>query len=507
MTTTLRTATEVYALKREMEEFQNRVYSPDHGGVATEELTRLEVMRERIEREEKLLGGKVFRVPTSNLGELEKRIAKIAKRSDKLGLPPVTLTDTGENEMVKRRTLKPEYQSLAEGGHMWGPFVGDEFWDSYFVEYRYVVLAGETPRVAGYEFVATLEHEEAGTIIRRVPRFEGGEIDLSAFRNSTPERCDHCRWVRNRKDTYVVYGAETGDLKQVGRTCLRDFTGANNPEQFARMAEWLRDLFEDLDAWDDDEESGGGGRGERFYSLSEFLAQTARVIREFGWTSRGKAREEGGDATADIAWDKMLERKAKFQLPPEDQDIALTEQVIEWLRSDEFEEDMQRQMERNPDNDYLWNLHVSTQRDFVNERKAGIVASAVYAFQRRTEQLIRKELERETSAASEFVGVEGKRHDFVLTLTRIIWIEDRYNGGTKPLYTFVDPDGNAVKWFASNVAYFPEERDGSTWQTEIKEGETYKVKATVKRHEDHPEFGRSTLVTRAKVSGPVEILA
>jgi hypothetical protein len=97
--------------------------------------------------------------------------------------------------------------------------------ETWHEEFEYVIVKGETPRVAGFEFLATLEHEEGGTIIRRMPRFgedaeKGDGIDLSAYREACP-RCDHCGLERHRKDTYLVRNAETAEIKQVAGRASR----------------------------------------------------------------------------------------------------------------------------------------------------------------------------------------------------------------------------------------------------------------------------------------------
>jgi hypothetical protein len=108
----------------------------------------------RINAAEQALGGKVFRVPVANLPGLLKQITQINRRAAKLDLSEVRL------ELYDTETVK--YQSGTDNSG--APVTS-------YREFKYVVLVGETPRVAGFEFVATLEHDDAGTIVRRVPTF------------------------------------------------------------------------------------------------------------------------------------------------------------------------------------------------------------------------------------------------------------------------------------------------------------------------------------------------
>lgn len=423
-----------------------------------------------------------FVIPVGNLDFLSKEIARINKRAARLGLAPVSFTE------IERETVETK---PARNGQ-----------PATYVEKALIRIDGETPRVAGYEFVATLEHDDAGTIIRRVPTFGGDEFDLASYRDATPSNCDHCGLDRRRKDTYVVRNAETGEAKQVGRTCLQDFTGVNDPEKYARIAEWYRDLFELLDG-DLEDEGFGGGSGTSHYATLDLLAVTDKAIREYGWVPKSKA-DWGQTATAD--W---VERLAATRGPldndlkrilPDDAARTKAQAVLDWVRSDEF-------AEKATTSDYLWNLGIACANDYAAFRRFGLVCSAVSAYDREREYQIRHAAQREQNSVKQHVGEVGKREVFELRLVRIIWIEDRYNpyGGSKPLYIFQDADGNEVKWFASNTAgiaaqvQIGDAEDPQYAFEEIAEGCTYRVKATVKAHDDSPKYGKATLITRAKI--------
>jgi hypothetical protein len=479
------TSKEVWLLKQE----RAALVTYDERGVAIDSaLTQFIALTEQINAWE-AAWGKVFRVPVGNLPELHKQIDRINRRAAKLDVLPITIDDD-EVEMVSNE---------------------DEEGNRSFRKFVYILIQGQTPRVAGFEFVATLEHDDAGTIIRRVPTFGDTEFDLTPYRDAQPEHCDHCGLVRNRKDTYVVRNAETGETKQVGRQCLKDFTGAHNPEKYAALAEWMRDFFDTLDGeWSEDEERGDS-RGEAHYSTLDILAITDKAIREYGWLARSKALA-GQTTTADWVTDYITSRGPMDPglklLTPGDEARQKAQTVLDWVRSDEY-------AEKAGDNDYLWNLGVACANDYIPLRRLGLVCSAVSSYDREREFTLRREHDQAERKDKTFVGTEGKREVFELTLLRIIWIEDRYQGGSKPLYVFQDADGNEIKWFASNSAGVAEQvqidgiEDPQYHFEPIMEGQTYRVKATVKRHEDSDQYGKSTLITRAKIEAriPKEVTA
>lgn len=421
------------------------------------------------------VGGPVYRIPAANISYLKEQIEKkVNKRAAKLSLPPVEIVEL-EQEIIESERINHETGEK---------YIQKSIW-------QYFAINGETPKIAGYNFIATLQHEEHGNIIRSIPvlRKDGEEVelpDLTSFRHADPE-CEQCGLRRHRKDTYLVWNQDEGSIMQVGSNCLGDFLGAADPQRYASYAEYLRDFFIGLE--DDGEERYYGESIEAAFGMEEFLASTARMIRANGWTPASKAWD--GQPTSAEAWynlenyGKKDRQGHRLWIDIEDQDNKLADEVLAWVRDEN--------MGKTDDemNDYEWNLVTAMRSEGVTFRTKGIVASAVSAFSRAKERELRLAKQRETAANSNHVGTVGERENFTLTLVKTIWVENRYasrydDDQTKPLYIFNDAEGNEVKWFASSDQNF-------------EQGETYTLKATVKAHDDNDRFGKSTLITRAKV--------
>lgn len=206
---------------------------------------------------------KTFRIPDVNLDGLKASFVKLARKAAKLGLQAPTLTEMGEEF----------HPLLDEQNRPTGEMI------------RYVVVevSGETPRLAGWTFVATLEGMEGEVMVRTVP----GQYVPTRYRNhDTCRNCDHCNVYRARSETFVLVN-EGGEYKQVGRQCLADFLGGQNPHLLAEAAGFLCTAMELAEAA---EEGGGLGVGGGDYiSMSVFLSTTAMVIRKSGWMSKGTA--------------------------------------------------------------------------------------------------------------------------------------------------------------------------------------------------------------------------
>lgn len=470
MATERRTAEQVFQLQREQATVRAQLHSAldEENMVGSPRVERLREAFEALDAELAVarieLAGRVYRVPDENLHGLEQRVAKINRRAAKLDVEPVHFVVTSETwELTRKSETTGEVIEV--------------------VPHTFVVVGSQVVKLAGWRFAATIEHDEEGNIIRQVP---GVEADLAEYRTAAPW-CFHCKTTRRRIDTFVVLH-DDGRTEQVGRNCLVDFLGSS-AKGAAAQAEWLHEL---ISALEDAEDAGlSGARGVSTLGLEEFLTHVAMSIRASRWTSRGAAREWGYTATADHAERNMHEaRKANYREPdadsryalPADADAAQAKAAIEWARATWVAKPIDER------DDFEHNMAVAVSRDYLPTRRLGLAAYAVQGYLKSIEETVR----REAAATSEFVGTEGKRlRDVRVKLARAIAIADRrsYDGGTKPLYLFVDDAGNSLKWFAAS------------WDTgiELEAGEEYLLTGTVKRHEDDETYGKATIITRCKL--------
>ena len=93
------------------------------------------------------------------------------------------------------------------------------------------------------------------------------------------------------------------EFKVVGSNCLADFLGHANPEDVAKLFEYLADAVSAGEEFEN-----YGGHSITAIGLVDFLGYVAAVIRVDGWLSRTAARKcEGVPASADTAWGTMME--------------------------------------------------------------------------------------------------------------------------------------------------------------------------------------------------------
>lgn len=393
----------------------------------------------------------IYRIPEQNIKKLEHKLEILNRKAVKLGCDEIVLTRLSHEDVV----------------------ILDDFGKDTGKVQRYleIELVGEAPMLGGWAFVATIQHEAAGNIIRAVP----GEEVPASFR-TLDAKCEHCKTIRNRKDTYIVASDDPPLYKQVGRSCLRDFTGINSPQHAANYAELLIEMDEMFS--DDDYFDTGGYAQEYRFSLERVLSWTVAVIRERGWTSGSKAWETGRASTATFVGSGLVEGKnwsktSGIYIEEADEERAI--KILLWGR--DF-------LDRENLGDYEWNMKVAIGDDNISYRSLGLVCSLVSMYWRETEAARRKEEKRE----SNHIGEIKVRQEFTdLTLHKVIEIDGYY--GTTYIHKFTDDAGNEIVWFAS--------------KGDLEEEKIFSGKATVKKH-DKFNGVKQTVITRAKFEEQAE---
>jgi hypothetical protein len=405
-----------------------------------------------------------FNIWELNFSKFEEEIERLNKRARRLDLAEITFEITGE-EFVKIKNENSRYD-----GHTLKKFS--------------VEITGQSPKLEGWTFVAAIDHEPEGNIIRSIP---GSEFVIPEHYREADSDCDHCETRRRRTSTFLLI-SEDGEWVQVGRQCIKDFTGHKSPQRIASYASYLAEFIE---RWQEDPDRFFGGHAPLYFNLLGWLSKTAAVIDERGWMGRTKAREWGKIATADIVDNQFFNKELDDEDIIEDTEehYALAGEVVDWIDGELAEKD--------PMSDYEWNLVklVSNGRKTeFNLRYSGYVSSMIMAYKR--EKGLLEEAKNKADPnwkPSEYQGEIKKRQDWVLTCTRKHGFEvDVPNTSywtTKFVYTMEDDNYNTFVWFTTNNV--------------IDEGETLKIKGTVKEHKEYRGV-KQTVLTRCKVLETIE---
>lgn len=351
-----------------------------------------------------------------------------------------------------------------------------------------VEVFGEAPKYKNEVFVARVEFVGSDCLVHRVPFVE---IAPEPRFQKTDCSCDHCGKDRTRKDVYIVHNTETGQQKQIGRTCLRDYLGIDNPEKIVGRFTFWSEL--------------AGGRGEdddclvgladygSFVSTKYLLSLAVADIRTDGWVSgAAAAQNEKLSSTASrvgrVIWPQ---RYKDGNLDREESEFreAMMEKVTEEDRATADAAIAYFSGLENPSSDYEHNLSVLLKAKTLPKRSHfALVVSGASAYLRHIEKLNTRQKMFEQKKNSVYVGTVGERmRDLELKLDQIINFGksnfNRYQDSI--LQIFVDNDGNQFSWFTTSGT------------GKIGVGNTAKFDATVKEHREYNGI-KQTILTRVK---------
>lgn len=387
-------------------------------------------------------------------------VAKFNKKAVKLDVAPMTVE---WGEVVKKSYYASEVAEILNVV-------------SYHV-YQEVTVSYEVPKIEGWDLVCIFDYEtyvdeneveKKAVFVNKVP----DKVVPFEYQNKTEIHCEHCGHNRYRVKSYLVQH-ESGEYKEVGSTCLKDFLG-HDPNSFL----WFAQVETRIKEWSD--EFGDWVIGDPVsYSVHGILALSSAVMKKYGWVSRSDQYVDSSKvSTADMV-ESYLTQKNKTEsemIYPDDSDKEIAEKTIEYFKSVD-----------NQDNDYLMNCKKIVEINRVPFKKMGLACSMVKSYRNHLEYLARQELKAEEKESNWFGEIGDKVVKVKVKCVFKTYIENNYGYGSSTLYKFVDyATGNIYKTFYS----------GYTW--EVEQDEEVLLSGTVKKH-DEWNGKKENMLTRCKV--------
>lgn len=331
-------------------------------------------------------------------------------------------------------------------------------------------------KINDWEFVATIDHKEAGNVIRNII-----DIDIpDRFWTCSPW-CEHCQTDRPRKDTYLVHNTQTNEFKQVGTSCLRDFTGGYDAELAAAYISMYDSLIEY-----ESSEGFSSGSFIHYYDLDQILRMSKAIIAKMGFVS---SSSEEAHPSKFVLWDfiDILERGARKNT----QYVidAGVKKYYEDVNNDAYIEGLKKYyLESEDTSSYMKNMKVLFSSDYCKGKDFGYIVSSVFSYDREMEKRAQKALAEakriRESEVSQFQGEVGQKITFTVKEFKCVSAYEGMYGEMSYLFKFVDNDGNVYMWSASK---------------DLKDEEIESVTGTVKKHETYKDL-KQTWVTRCKVT-------
>lgn len=409
-------------------------------------------------------------VPAERIPWLRDQIDEMNRKAERLGKPPIVLT-VSEEPIVK------DWWPRDDPDHLGEPWPRT---------YYHVTVQGFRPRIEGWGLLAVLDHTAGAQNL--VYSF-GHEVD-PAWRTADP-LCEHCHTVRRRNMTFVLHHEGTGDVRQVGSTCVSDFLGGASPQAILDSAAFQEQLVRMFRELDEEGDGGFGGKVSQAHTQT-YLAFVVREYQEFGWHRAGTL-----ESTAQSALKTYLDfvKHGRGKLPDSDhRDLA--KKIIDWSQS------------LTGRTDWEHNVKVLLASPYLSLRHVNIGASAIVGYHRDLERKAR-----EAAAAREMpvpdwevirerwpVGsrVQGK----VLLLGQF---EREGEYGISTIHRFRDDIGVPLVWFSSSGPLRQHVDDPlGEYDRTIEIGEEITIVGTVKAHKTYRDQPNVSL-SRVAIAPPPKV--
>ena len=430
-----------------------------------------------------------YSIPLNKLEKLEKIIRRYQKKGANI------IFNVGD-EVIEDATLTVEDTI----NHCLKSFPIKVTCKEVFVDGVYVIN--------DWEFVGTIEFTELGNIIRVVDSSFEGMIPEKYLH--TPKICEHCGKIRNRKDTYLIFNTMTAEFKQVGSTCLLDYTKGLDANECASIMACLDKVstLADKDCFADEFFGNGYDSTSYGYSREVILPLVYAYVSKYGYERMNDGKGTAQDVKICVLkdWNLLGEEMSKFYenrynslVMPSDEEMNAIDEFAKAHLEDNF--------------GYMRNASIAWLKKSVEYRDFGLVASFVATYKK---EMKKQELQNAKIADSsnEWVGNVGDRITIKVASIRCLWsncVEVAWHTYAETFfYEIKDEEGHTFTWKSSkNLEVRYEENTVMRGSCPIEETKVLEVKpleivATVKEHSSFRGL-KQTVLTRGKVTKSEEI--
>ena len=402
-----------------------------------------------------------FAIYEENMPKFEKALNRIKNKCEKYNCPFV-YNEIGEEFRTETITTDEDGTILAS---------------PIEITRRFAIVEVEAkPVIDNWELIASLEHTKEGNIIHSVRN----DIEIPKRYYNVAPYCEHCNTKRYRKNSFIIRNTETNEFKQVGKTCLNDFTGNIN-------AEWLASfyaMFEKLATFEAPQ--GGYNNNERYFPVIDLLTYTVAVTNIYGYCKSGTDNATG-ETVKDFyvvnecggypfGNERIKEKIQEVNFKVTEEDTATAKKIIAYVDS------------IADTNNYIHNIKTLCASDMVAYKNVNLLVSAITCYNRELERKAKAEAQKKEAGKSKHIGNIKDRLTINIASWRCLtsWCNcyDGYHETTTFLYQFVDNAGNIFVW--KTQKYFTEDAELQT------------ITGTVKAHNVFRD-AKQTELTRCKV--------
>ena len=394
----------------------------------------------------------VYAIYEEFYNDVEKKLNRIARKCSKNGNP---FTFEVKGEEIREIEVNPQTKKT-------------EFFKFILVEVE------GTAKIDNWECIAVLEVHEVGNIIRRI----NTEIEVPSRFKTTENLCEHCNSKRQRNNLYIIHNTETDEWKQVGGSCLVQYTNGLNMEYVTAYMDGITEL----------EENDGiiGGSLKPYYDVENVIGRAYEFISKLGYFN-AQSSLPTKDLVKEILYGKDYEKSLEWinkQLKFYDVEIS---------RKDLYKEDTNDMVEKiieyynnlDDNSEFNHNIKVMLSEGYVLGKNIGYLCYLPQGYAKHIQMETERVKRAEMSAKSEYFGEVGKRYkDKAISSINLVTLWETQFGLTY-VYKIILNDCTVLTWKTGNSLDCEKAMENITF--------------TVKAHKEY-KGEKQTEVTRCKIT-------
>lgn len=400
-----------------------------------------------------------IKIPSENYDSLHKKIIALSNKADKLGLSEITLDiiySIGEAIPKKDGSYKE-------------------------ISYLKVNVTGEPPVLKGSVLAGIIEPTDKGNVILEI----NDKIKIpEKYRHTDLCDCEHCGIKRDRTSAFIVMNEETNEFLQVGRVCLKSYTGDSDPkniafyESFFKLKEYSR--------------HDNSPRIKRMYNVDQLLAFLIKGKELYPEINKEYLRNI---ILNNYVQDAFLHNK---DLAEKRKEIAINIDDETYKKVEEFKNSIFKLS--NTNNNNIWNYQLIMKDQYTDQAFLLLeVIDFKEAYDQKLtlqevkirEELLRKQKEMEELEAKKsrvHVGVLGEKIQTKVTLDSVVPAYNEF--GTSLVYTFRDENKNCIVWFNNGKALFSTDEQ----EIVIKDKKEFYIEGTVKKFNKYKDEAQTQFI-------------
>lgn len=348
--------------------------------------------------------------------------------------------------------------------------VGDEYRTNEATKetYHYIkVKAKGIAKINNWRFIASIDNVNGNNIIRKI----GNDTEVPERYWDTPIVCEHCKVNRTRKYAYIIQNTETGEYKEVGKSCLCDYTHGLSAEDVARYISMFDEMIEG-------DEPYTGCSYTAYMERNYVLSIAKNIVNYFGYVKSGEMESTKCIVNDIYYYDRLWEHrkeaidwylekcnKSKYDIGTDD-----VSEYLDWLEK------------QDTTSTYIHDLKIILSGEYIRQKDVGFAVSLIPSYNKAMEIETRKKKEYVDDSISEYVGNVGDRITIDSPEIKCISSWETEFGVTF-LYKIKDENGNVYIWKSSNGC---------------NTDNVGELKGTVKEHSEYNGI-KQTVLTRCRV--------